>query len=184
MFDHEDGRGVDRRFVARYRLHVIAFVRIADGDNTVVGCGHLGIGQEGRRRALLRLGDLDFGLGSPDVDLGLSHVGLGHELVRFPRSAGGFGGDLRGHHVLVLDDILDSGGTLHMVVPALREMGAASVKSCVLLRKDRPAVHAVHVDYVGFEIPDTFVVGYGLDYNDYYRNLPDIVTLKDQIHTA
>jgi len=93
-------------------------------------------------------------------------------------------GDLRGHHVLVLDDILDSGGTLHMVVPALREMGAASVKSCVLLRKDRPAVHAVHVDYVGFEIPDTFVVGYGLDYNDYYRNLPDIVTLKDQIHTA
>lgn len=56
--------------------------------------------------------------------------------------------------------------------------GAASVKSCVLLRKDRPTAHAVHVDYVGFEIPDKFVVGYGLDFNDYYRNLPDIVTLK------
>jgi hypoxanthine phosphoribosyltransferase len=64
-----------------------------------------------------------------------------------------------------------------MVAPALREMGAASVKSCVLLRKDRPAAHDVHVDYVGFEIPDAFVVGYGLDYNDYYRNIPDIVTL-------
>jgi hypoxanthine phosphoribosyltransferase len=87
-------------------------------------------------------------------------------------------GEIAGRHVLVLDDILDSGGTLAMVVPALREMGAASVKSCVLLRKDRPAAHAVQVDYVGFEIPDAFVVGYGLDYNDYYRNLPDIVTLK------
>jgi hypoxanthine phosphoribosyltransferase len=89
-------------------------------------------------------------------------------------------GDIRGRHVVVLDDILDSGGTLRMVVPALAEMGAASVKSCVLLRKDRPAAHDVHVDYVGFEIPDAFVVGYGLDYNDYYRNLPDIVTLTEE----
>jgi hypoxanthine phosphoribosyltransferase len=88
-------------------------------------------------------------------------------------------GEIQGRHVLVVDDILDSGGTIHMVVPALREMGAASVKSCVLLKKDRPTAHAVHVDYVGFEIPDAFVVGYGLDYNDYYRNVPDIVTLKE-----
>jgi len=92
-------------------------------------------------------------------------------------------GNVRGRHVLVVDDILDSGGTIQMVVPALREMGAASVKSCVLLKKDRPAARAVHVDYIGFEIPDKFVVGYGLDYNDYYRNLPDIVTLKEQVHT-
>jgi hypoxanthine phosphoribosyltransferase len=93
-------------------------------------------------------------------------------------------GEIQGRHVLVVDDILDSGGTIHMVVPALREMGAASVKSCVLLRKDRPTAHAVHVDYVGFEIPDKFVVGYGLDYNDYYRNLPDIVTLKESVTTT
>jgi hypoxanthine phosphoribosyltransferase len=91
-------------------------------------------------------------------------------------------GEIRGRHVLVLDDILDSGGTLRMVAPALQDMGAASVKSCVLLRKDRPAARQTHVDYVGFEIPDEFVVGYGLDYNDYYRNIPDIVTLtKDAI---
>jgi hypoxanthine phosphoribosyltransferase len=89
-------------------------------------------------------------------------------------------GDIRGRHVVVVDDILDSGGTLRMVVPALEQLGAASVKSCVLLRKDRPAAHDTHVDYVGFEIPDTFVVGYGLDYNDYYRNLPNIVTLKQE----
>ena len=87
-------------------------------------------------------------------------------------------GDVTGRHVLVLDDILDSGGTIRAVVARLRQMGAASVKSCVLLRKDRPSARDVEVDYIGFEIPDEFVVGYGLDYNDYYRNLPDIVTLK------
>jgi hypoxanthine phosphoribosyltransferase len=93
-------------------------------------------------------------------------------------------GEVRDRHVLVVDDILDSGGTIQMVVPALKEMGAASVKSCVLLRKDRPAARAVHADYVGFEIPDKFVVGYGLDFNDYYRNLPDIVTLKAPVLTT
>jgi hypoxanthine phosphoribosyltransferase len=90
-------------------------------------------------------------------------------------------GDLTGRHVLVLDDILDSGGTLRLVVPILREAGAASVKSCVLLRKDRPAARETPVDYVGFDIPDEFVVGYGLDFNNYYRNLPDIVTLKPHV---
>lgn len=89
-------------------------------------------------------------------------------------------GDLRGRHVLLVDDILDSGGTLNLIVPMLREMEPASLKICVLLRKDRPTARAVHVDYVGFDIPDEFVVGYGLDYDDYYRNLPDIVTLKPQ----
>jgi hypoxanthine phosphoribosyltransferase len=82
--------------------------------------------------------------------------------------------------VLVLDDILDSGGTLRTVIPMIEALGPASVKSCVLLRKDRPEARKTHVDYVGFDIPDEFVVGYGLDYNDYYRNLPDIVTLTPE----
>ena len=89
-------------------------------------------------------------------------------------------GDLRGRHVLLIDDILDSGGTIAKVVPVLRELGAVAVKTCVLLRKDRPGVRTIQADYVGFDIPDEFVVGYGLDYNDYYRNLPDIVTLTPQ----
>lgn len=87
-------------------------------------------------------------------------------------------GDIRGRHVLVVDDILDSGGTLRLVQPLLQQLGPASVKTCVLLRKDRPATRQVRVDYVGFDIPDQFVVGYGLDYDDYYRNLPEIVTLR------
>lgn len=89
-------------------------------------------------------------------------------------------GDIRGRHVLLLDDILDSGGTLKLVVPILKDLGAASVKTAVLLRKDRPAAKEVPVDYVGFEIPDEFVVGYGLDYNNYYRNLPDICVLTPE----
>jgi hypoxanthine phosphoribosyltransferase len=91
-------------------------------------------------------------------------------------------GDISGRHILLVDDILDSGGTINLVVPILRELGAASVKSCVLLRKDRPESKGVHCDYVGFQIPDVFVVGYGLDYNNYYRNLADIVTLKPGVY--
>jgi len=90
-------------------------------------------------------------------------------------------GDVRGRHVLLIDDILDSGGTIKLVAPVVKSLGAATVKTCVLLRKDRPAAKEVPVEYVGFEIPDEFVVGYGLDFNNYYRNLPDIVTLKREV---
>ena len=90
-------------------------------------------------------------------------------------------GDVSGRHVLLVDDILDSGGTLRLVRGMLKDSGAASVRTCVLLRKDRPAAREVEVDYVGFEIPDEFVVGYGLDFNNYYRNLPDIVTLRPDV---
>ena len=69
------------------------------------------------------------------------------------------GGDIRGRHVLIVDDILDSGGTLKLVVPLVEAMEPASVKVCVLLRKDRAAARQVQPDYVGFEIPDEFVRG-------------------------
>jgi hypoxanthine phosphoribosyltransferase len=90
-------------------------------------------------------------------------------------------GDVRGRHVLLLDDVLDSGQTIRLVQSILREQEALSVKTCVLLRKDRPSTRDIPVDYVGFDIPDEFVVGYGLDFDNYYRNLPDIVTLKARV---
>jgi hypoxanthine phosphoribosyltransferase len=90
-------------------------------------------------------------------------------------------GDVRGRHLLLVDDILDSGGTIRTVTAHLRQLSPASVRTCVLLRKDRPEAADVVADYVGFEIPDEFVVGYGLDYNNYYRNVPDIVTLKQEV---
>ena len=90
-------------------------------------------------------------------------------------------GSLHGRRVVLLDDVLDSGQTIRLVQSVLRQQGAASVRTCVLLRKDRPAAREVPVEYVGFDIPDVFVVGYGLDFDNYYRNLPDIVTLKAEV---
>jgi len=89
--------------------------------------------------------------------------------------------DLSGKHVLVIDDILDSGKTLSCVQELLVASGALSVKTCVLLRKQVAIEQHFTADYIGFEIPDEFVVGYGLDYNDYYRNLPDIAILHPRV---
>ena len=90
-------------------------------------------------------------------------------------------GSLENHHVLLIDDILDSGNTLRLLTAELAAYRPATVTTCVLLRKDRPEARATPVDYVGFDIPDVFVVGYGLNYDDYYRNVPDIVSLKADI---
>ena len=89
---------------------------------------------------------------------------------------------LAGGHALLVDDILDSGNTLRLLVPMLESYGAVAVKTCVLLRKQRPEALATPVDYVGFDIPDEFVVGYGLDHDDLHRNLPDIVSLRQEVH--
>lgn len=88
--------------------------------------------------------------------------------------------DVSGRRVLVLDDILDTGRTLAAVCERLREEGAAEVKSGVLLAKDRERAVEVQADYVGFEIGDEFVIGYGLDYKGRYRNLPYVGTLKQE----
>jgi len=85
--------------------------------------------------------------------------------------------DVAGKHVLVVDDILDSGRTLKIVTELLRQQEAASIKSCVLLQKKLAVEPVATADWVGFEIPDAFIVGYGLDFNGYYRNLPDIAIL-------
>ena len=90
--------------------------------------------------------------------------------------------DVRGRHVLLLDDILDTGQTLKHLVQHLHDQGALSVKVGVLLRKVGRQVHQVRVDFVGFEIPDEFVVGYGLDFNDEYRQLPYIAVLPREMY--
>lgn len=89
--------------------------------------------------------------------------------------------DLNGRHVLLLDDILDSGRTLHAIRAKLAaECAPASVRICVLLRKRKQRECVVEADYVGFDIDDEFVVGYGLDYDGRYRNLPYIGVLKPE----
>lgn len=87
--------------------------------------------------------------------------------------------DLRGRHVVIVDDILDSGQTLGMLEELVLEQEPASFRACVLLRKDVERKAEPTVEYIGFDIPDEFVVGYGLDFDGFYRNLPDIVTLRE-----
>ncbi|HNQ23884.1 MAG TPA: hypoxanthine phosphoribosyltransferase [Phycisphaerae bacterium] len=90
--------------------------------------------------------------------------------------------DVRDRHVLLVDDILDSGGTLRLVRSVMERAGARSIKTAVLLRKVSRAPVDVPADFVGFDIEDRFVVGYGLDYNDYYRNLPYIAVLRPELY--
>jgi hypoxanthine phosphoribosyltransferase len=92
--------------------------------------------------------------------------------------------DIAGRHVLILDDILDTGVTLATIREKLDAVGALSVRTCVLLKKKRVRVRAVEPDYVGFEIADEFVVGYGLDYMERYRNLPCIGVLRKELFEA
>jgi hypoxanthine phosphoribosyltransferase len=85
--------------------------------------------------------------------------------------------DLRGRHVLLIDDILDTGRTLDQVTRLLRGLEPASLRVAVLLRKQGRQQVALEPDWYGFEIPDAFVIGYGLDFNDEYRNLPYVAVL-------
>lgn len=88
--------------------------------------------------------------------------------------------DIGGQDVLVLDDIFDTGHTLVEVINRLHELGAKSVHSAVLLKKLGRQEVAAEPDFAAFEIPDRFVVGYGLDYDDQYRNLPYVAALVEE----
>ncbi|KHL19312.1 hypoxanthine phosphoribosyltransferase [Mumia flava] len=91
--------------------------------------------------------------------------------------------DLTGRHVLIVEDIIDSGLTLSWLTSNLRSRKPASVEICALLRKPDALQMAVDVRYVGFDIPNAFVVGYGLDYDERYRNLRQIATLAPHVYS-
>ena len=88
--------------------------------------------------------------------------------------------DVSGRDVMIVEDIVDSGLSLKYIVDYINHHGASSVKTCVLL--DKPAAHKdeIKIDYLGFEIGNDFVVGYGLDYAEKYRNLPYVAILKEE----
>jgi hypoxanthine phosphoribosyltransferase len=85
-------------------------------------------------------------------------------------------------HVLIVEDIVDSGLTLHYLMDVLRQRRPLSLRVCALLDKGRERIKPVELDYVGFPIPDQFVVGYGLDYAQRYRNLPYVGILKPTVY--
>jgi hypoxanthine phosphoribosyltransferase len=86
--------------------------------------------------------------------------------------------DIEGRHVLIVEDIIDSGQTLDYLLQTLRARRPASLKTCVFVRKQRQSALDVEVDYLGLEIPDVWVVGYGLDYADQHRALPYIAAIE------
>jgi hypoxanthine phosphoribosyltransferase len=87
--------------------------------------------------------------------------------------------DLTGRDVILVEDIVDTGLTARYLLSVLRARGAASVELCTLLDKVARRIVPVHPRYVGFECPDAFVVGYGLDFQERYRNVPDILQVTD-----
>jgi hypoxanthine phosphoribosyltransferase len=90
--------------------------------------------------------------------------------------------DISGRHVLIIEDIIDSGLTLAYLRSQLLRRNPASLRICTLLNKPERRTADVPVDYIGFDIPNEFVVGYGLDYNEHYRNLPYIGVLKAEVY--
>lgn len=92
--------------------------------------------------------------------------------------------DVRGRDVLLVDDILDTGKTLVHVTAKLRALKPRRIKTCVLLNKAARRTENIEADFVGFEIPDSFVIGYGLDYAEKYRNLPFVGVLRPEMYQA
>ncbi len=90
--------------------------------------------------------------------------------------------DVRGRDVLLVDDILDTGKTLYRVLGKIHALKPRRIKTCVLLNKAARRVEEVEADYVGFEIPDYFVIGYGLDFAESYRNLPFVGVLHEHVY--
>lgn len=113
--------------------------------------------------------------------LGLIHVSSyagRNRVARGPTLIGTSLPDLHDQDVLIVDDILETGGTLRLVQSAVADAGPRAVRTAVLLRKPCRRDPEPTVDFVGFEIEDVFVVGYGLDYNGWYRNLPYVAALR------
>ena len=91
--------------------------------------------------------------------------------------------DISGRHVIIVEDIIDTGLTLNYLVRYLRGKAPASLRICTLLDKPARRLVEIPVDYTGFTIPDQFVVGYGLDYGELYRNLRYVGVLKPEVYT-
>lgn len=90
---------------------------------------------------------------------------------------------IEGKHILIVEDIVDTGLTLKYLMEILRDRNPASIDVCALLNKQKVRKADIYLRYIGFDIPDEFVIGYGLDYAEYYRNLPFVGVLKREIYT-
>jgi hypoxanthine phosphoribosyltransferase len=115
--------------------------------------------------------------------MAVSSYGSGTQSSGVVRILKDLSSDISGVHVLVVEDIIDTGLTLSYLVSNLRSRGPASLNIMTAFRKPEAAKNAVEVAYVGFDIPNEFVVGYGLDYDGHYRNLADVGTLSPHVYS-
>jgi hypoxanthine phosphoribosyltransferase len=134
--------------------------------------------------AVMVMADLARAMHQPvEMDwMAISSYGSGTKSSGVVRILKDLDADISGRHVLVVEDIVDSGLTLSWLIGNLKSRDPASVQVCVLLRKLTAARMNVEVAYTGFEIDDSFVVGYGLDYAEKYRNLPFVGTLAEHVY--
>ena len=135
------------------------------------------------RGAVVVMGDLMRNINLPcEIDfMDISSYGSGTSSSGVVRILKDLEEDISGRHVLVVEDIIDTGLTLSYLLRSLRARKPASLEICALLSKPSRRRVELDVKYLGFEVPDEFVVGYGLDYAGAYRNLPDICILKEEI---
>ncbi len=135
--------------------------------------------------AVLVMADLMRALpGSVPMDwMAVSSYGSGTKSSGVVRIIKDLDADITGRHVLIVEDIIDSGLTLSWIRANLDSRGPASVEICALLRKPEVAKVEIDVKYVGFDIPNEFVVGYGLDYAEQYRNLRVVGTLSPSVYS-
>ena len=118
-----------------------------------------------------------------DIDfMAVSSYGAGTQTSGVVRILKDLDASVEGRHIIIVEDILDSGVTLSHLLSLLKTRNVASIRICTLLDKPERRRVPVNVDYRGFVIPDEFVVGYGLDYADLYRNLPYVGVLKPSVY--
>ena len=136
--------------------------------------------------AVMVMADLARALHSPvEMDwMAVSSYGSGTKSSGVVRILKDLDKDITGRSVLIVEDIIDSGLTLSWLMSNLGSRGPASVEVCTLLRKPEAAQVDVPVRYVGFDIPNEFVIGYGLDYAERYRNLPFVGTLAPHVYSG
>lgn len=133
--------------------------------------------------AMIFMADL---IRSMDIHLGIDFIAIssydGDTSTGVVRILKDLESDIYGRHVIVVEDIVDTGRTLNYLLELLQARQPASIRLCILLDKPSRRKVPIHADYLGFSIPDYFVVGYGLDFAEKYRNLPFIGVLKPELY--
>jgi len=178
------GDDLERVLLSEERLHQRLDEMAAQIDADYAGKDLLLVGV--LKGAVMVMADLARRLHAPiEMDwMAVSSYGSGTKSSGVVRILKDLDADLTGRHVLIVEDIIDSGLTLSWLLSNLRSRGPASVEIATMLRKPEASKVEVDVRYVGFDIANEFVVGYGLDYAEKYRNLPFVGTLAPHVYGA